>query len=751
MRGFLSGVLLVALVFVVFGRVLTHDFVMWDDDANIYENGYVLRQDRTSLARFWRKPYMSLYIPLTYTAWWLLALPAARVASIRWSARVLNPAFFHGANIVLHAIAAVFVFRILQALLASSERLRGSRAGPGTARAAGAAFWGAALFALHPLQVEAVAWATGLKDVLAGVLGLGALDQMLRAAGPAPASKNTARAWPHIVFGTLLFVLAIMAKPSTVAVPFMAGALLWGLRTEPAGAKRWGRGPLFVLLGWGLLTVPWIVLTRRMQPPALLEHACPVWCRPLVAADAVTFYLYKLLAPFRLGPDYGRQPAAVLGSWRAWLLLTVPVGFAAMFWCKRRAWPLATTAAMLFVAGLLPVLGLVPFRFQHYSTVADRYVYLGLLGPALLTSAVVARNPARLCRVAAAFLLAGLCVLSRRQARVWRDSLTLFEHGIALNPESYELHTNLGNFVAGKGDLDGALAHYRLALQINPANPDPHINIGNVYRTQGNHEQAVSQYFEALAKRPEYPEAHYNLGVAYDALGKQGAAVIHYSQALAIRPDYAQAHNNLGLLLAARNERERARHHYLQALALNPYYTDARNNLALLLAGEGDAAGALRQYSAALRVDPGNLEVHNNLGVLLAGQGRTEEGIFHYSQVIALNPRMPAAHINLANALGRIGRNREAIAHYRAALVIHPYSLEAHYNLGLILAKTGKLATAASHFSQALRVRPDFEPALKGLRTLREMADAANANRKTGPREGEDTHSEASSARESRE
>ncbi|MBN1675282.1 MAG: tetratricopeptide repeat protein [Kiritimatiellae bacterium] len=688
-RGRLAGVILVGLTLAVFWPATGHDFINWDDNLNVYENPRFLPVTWAGVVQFWREAYYSLYIPLTYTAWAvqakLAALPPGTV-----SRTPFNPRVFHTTNLLLHVVNVLLVFSILRTVAglrasrqAPQREAKATRSrfvqqsAPGT-RPFWSAAGGALLFALHPLQVEPVSWVTGLKDVLSGTLMLAAIRLYLgflaRAVRALPDDRGGAggegeRGWVRAVPAfalpaTVAFVMALAAKPTAVATPLIAAVLSGYVLYEAGkGIARRGWVPAAVCVTvWLLLAGLWAGLTVRLQPASASGVRVDLAARPLVAADALAFYVGRLLAPIRLAPDYGRTPASVAGTSRAYLSLLFVCGVGVLLWLGRRRYPFAWLAAGVWVAGLLPVLGLVPFAFQLYSTVADRYMYVAMLGPALavaglLSRARVQRGWGLAARVAAILCLGGLGVAAGRQVRVWRDGPSLFEHALAVNPDSWVLNNNYGLVLAAAGRTDEAIARYRKSLQVYPR--------------------------------------------------------------------YEYAHNNLGLCLADKGQLDKAMAHYRQAVAINPAYADAHNNLGLALAGLGRPAEAVREYREALRIKPTFIDARNNLGVALVAQGRPEDAIREYRAVLRQAPSVVATHVNLGVALADTGRTEEAAASYSAAIRLFPDSFEAHFNLGNLLARQTRYAEAIPHFSAAARVRPDSEPARRNLALARERLSGA--------------------------
>src|SRR5262245_38429701 len=370
--------LLALVTLAVFWQVYGHAFVLWDDGLHVYENPYLQALTFDNIKAIWREPYAELYIPLTYTLWALIAAVARGGSPSPTAGAPFAPEFFHTLNLLVHLLSVLVVWRIVRLLL---ERTVPHTAGrPPWSRVEWAAGGGALLFAIHPVQVEAVAWVTGFKDVFCGFLACVAIWQYLCYAcgegpdGPAPtpsrqveatASGNAARGkvpWSlgHYGLATGVFVLALLAKPAAVVVPVVAWVLdVWGW------PQTWRhRRP--ALLAWLGLAALWGLFTSRVQPPVSGTFIAPLWSRPLIAGDTVVFYLYKLVVPGWLGPDYGRSPKWLLEQWWPWYWLTglVSWGLGVWLWYKRTRVPWLAATAGVFVAGIFPVLGLAPFVYQ---------------------------------------------------------------------------------------------------------------------------------------------------------------------------------------------------------------------------------------------------------------------------------------------------------------------------------------------------------------------------------------------------
>ena len=540
---FYIALLLLVFTLAVFYQVRDHDFIS-DDYMHIVENPYLKPVTLPRVLELWQKPYWGLYIPVTYTVWAAIAR-LAELPGAGQNAAKLDPRPFHSANLVLHLVNLLIVFAILRMLTRNDW----------------AASCGALLFALHPVQVEPVAWVSGLKDVLSGFFSLLALWQYLAYAAATSSSANavTARGEManvkrgvfHFAVATLAFVLALLSKPAAAMVPLAAWLL------DRYVLQRTIRQCTMALISWIVLAVPFAVLTKWSQPDAGIEFLTPIWVRPLVAGDALAFYLYQLAVPLSLGPDYSRRPELVLQHGWIYLVWLLPFGLAVLIWLGRHKRPWLVASGGVFVMGTVPTLGLVPFSFQDISTVADRYLYFSFLGPALLLACFLSEPRRRrdLTLLLCVGLLTLLGIRSASQAGYWSDSITLYHHVLEINPRSWLAHVGLGDSLAEQRKFEQAMAHYLQALRIRPNDASTHNNLGNILARQRKFEEAGTQYLKALRIEPNNAAAHNNLANVLVEQNDLGQAIAHYLQALQIDPEYETARH--GLSLAIEEQRRR--------------------------------------------------------------------------------------------------------------------------------------------------------------------------------------------------
>jgi tetratricopeptide (TPR) repeat protein len=424
------------------------------------------------------------------------------------------------------------------------------------------------------------------------------------------------------------------------------------------------------LAPWIGLALVFAAVALLIRPPTSSALWVGLWQRPFIAADALAFYLYKVLVPLWLTVDYGRSPPAVAQHGWIYFSWLVPVFCGFLLWLWRRRAPQLVTAAAVFAAGLLPALGLLPFGFQSISTVADRYAYVALLGPALAFAWVLSRYKSRLAFAACAIILALLGAKSALQARLWENNLSLFSHALVLNSNSWVSHYNLGLALAQKGGLDDAERHYRAALKIKPDYGRARYALANVLAAQGKFEEAIEQYRNVLSGGARAAEAHYYLGNIFAKLNRLGEAVEQYKNSLKVNPNNALVHGSLGHILFRQRKIEDAAAHYRKALEIDPELADVHYGLANVLASRGEFEEAMSQYQTALRINPSYAGAYYNLGTIFARRGQMEEAIRYFRAALKIRPNFADAHESLGRALVLEGKREEGVQHIEQALRI---------------------------------------------------------------------------------
>jgi len=642
---------------------------IWDDNAHITQPEL---RSWHGLVEVWTQVGATQqYYPLVHSVFW--------IEQKLWGDSVLG---YHLINIFLHGFAAIVLLRILLRLKV-----------PGAWLAAG-------LFALHPVQVESVAWISEIKNTLSGLFFFCSILAYLNF------DQNRSRV---AYFGSLaLFLFGLMCKTAIAPLPAIILAVLW-----------WRRGrlrlrddvvpslPFFGLgIGAGLFTA-WV--ERNFVGAHGTVFQLSILQRCLIAARDFWFYLFKLLWPVKLTFIYPRWQISGAIWWQYLFPLTL-ILLLALIWRlrKKNRGPLA--AVLVFLGLLFPALGFINVYPFIYSFVADHFQYLACVGPLTLfaagmTMALDSIAPGKvLLRPTISFLLLlTLGALSWRQCRDYRDIETLWRTTIARNPDCWMAYSNLGSFLSARGNVDEAIRDFRKALELWPNQSKDHNNLGKALVQKGRIAEAMDHFQTALRVSPEDPDTESNIGAASLQQGDADEAISHLRRAVEKWPRHAQGHINLGN--------------------------------ALLQNREIDAA--IAEYEKTLAVPFDHAESHYSIGTALRQKGDVEEAIVHYRKALELRPDYANAHNNLGNALRQQGRTEEAVHEYEAALKSEPDSILAGNNLAWILATSPNAsvrdgAKAVQLAQRANRLSGGSDPII--LHTLaaayaenRQFSEAVNA------------------------
>ena len=380
---------------------------------------------------------------------------------------------------------------------------------------------------------------------------------------------------------TAAFVLAMLAKPTAIVVPVIAFVL------DVLLIRRDARAAVKTLWPWFVLTIPTIVVAAKVQHAEQAAAVAPaIYLRPLVALDALAFYLWKLVAPMNLAIDYGRTPAAVIESgaiWWTWVVPAALIGGAVWLWRGGRGTALPLAAGLVAIIALGPVLGFMPFDFQAYSTVADHYVYLAMIGVAMVVGWAIDRTGARtMPLVGLAVLTIVLMVLSNRQIRHWHDTQSVFAHNLAVNPTSFAANSNLAADALHRGDVQLAIKLSRKAIELNPRDVVPYHTLADAMRAVGDITAAKAAYGKALECNPHYPPALTNLAALLATQGEFDQALPLFEKSASLQPYDVEPQLNLGKLYIQLDRLSDARRQMEKVLKLDPRNQQARQLLSAL-------------------------------------------------------------------------------------------------------------------------------------------------------------------------
>lgn len=545
------ALLLILAIFAVYSPVWSAGFI-WDDDDHVTRNPTIIGP--LGLKEIWTTS-AARYYPLVLTTFWF--------EHALWG---LNPLGYHLVNVATHALSAVVLWRVLRRLAA-----------PG-------AWLGAAIWALHPVSVETVAWISELKNTQSALFYLLSILFFIKTLAPPGKGPANPGHWPYAL--SLLFAaMAMTSKSSTVVLPIVLCLCAWWVE----GRFKWCTVsktlPVFLMsLGAAALAMGSVELYGDVHNQ-LWSLSWPQ--RLITAGHVFWFYLGKLAWPSPLIFVYPRwhidasQPLA-------YLPLLAAVALLATLWQARASWgrPWFFTLAY-FVAALLPVLGLVNHYFLRYSFVADHLQYLASMGPLALAGAGLSRaasliSPEKkgLQAIAAAALLLVLGSLSWSQAWVYANQKMLWTQTLDENPDAWLAHNNLGLLLLQEGHTDEAIDHFQKTLQINPHFDRAHYNLGNALMQQGKVDQALAEYQQSIAAEPDFPSAHFDAGLCLSLKGRTDEAITEFQKTLALDPNHGKAHYNLGMALLQKGQVDDAILQFQECLRLQPNEPHALQALA---------------------------------------------------------------------------------------------------------------------------------------------------------------------------
>ena len=566
-------------------RPALHGGWLWDDETDITDNA--ITQSPTGLWSIWFEPGSNLdYYPIKASVQWL-----------QWHLWGMDTLGYHLTNVLLHILSALLVWRLL-----SKFGLR-------------LAWLGGLIFAIHPVQVESVAWIAELKNTLSLPLFLLAMCAYLDYEEHGK-SKDY---W--LALG--LFLAAMLCKTTMVMFPVAILLYAWWKRGRIGWHDLKASGPFFVVsLAMGLMTV-WC------QHHHAREESIPslggVFPRLACAGLSLSFYFSKCFLPVELMPVYPQWTVDPPAPWQ-FLPLLVLGGAIYWLWTKRRGCGRHALLGLgFFLIFLAPFLGFNAISYMDLTWVMDHFLYIPMIGLIGLVVAALGQMEVQLpasfrpCGIGLAMAaLALLAFESRNYAKMFVNSETLWTYTLQYNPEAYPAHNNLGLAFLHAGQVSKAMEQFEQAVRIKPSDAEAYNNLGIAYLQSQQVAKALEQYEQAVRIKPDYAEAHYNLGSALFKSGRLSEAINQFEQALRLKPDFAEADYNLGNALQQTGRISEAIKQYELALQINPDYAEAHNNLGGALQQTGRRAEAMEQYEQALRIKPDLVTARDNLARLQA-------------------------------------------------------------------------------------------------------------------------------------
>ena len=680
--------LVAAATLLSFLSSLDNDFVNWDDTVFVTQNSLIRDLSWNNVKEIFSAPVIKSYDPLVPLSF-----------SLDYALWGLNPFGYHATNVLLHLGNTLLVFllvlrltgHLLPALVASL------------------------LFGVHPLHVESVTWVSGRRDVLSILFFLGSLLCYLR--------YQENRRSRFYILSFVAFVLALLAKPMTVTLPFIM--FLCDYLSERAWTTR-----------TMLEKVPFLIMSAVISVVTILTHQSPrgpyalyisaLGDNLLIACWGLVFYLGKTLAPVQLSAFYP-YPAEI--NLHLPTFFSPPILLIALtggVWVSRRYTRKVIFGSLFFLLTLLPVMNIIPFGGV---AAADRFIYLPSIGLFYLAGLAFQRMYAwkvrweKAKRVSLTLFL-GLTVfalgaLTWQRSDVWQDSETLWLSVIELYPEVPHAHNNLGNTYLKRGNLNEAITEYKKVILLKPMDALAHNNLGAAYLRKGNLDAAIAEFKKAITLNPKDALAHNNLGNTYLRKGQLNAATTEYKKAITLNPKDALAHNNLGNAYLRKGNLDAAIAEYQKAILLNATDALPHYNLGIAYESKGKLDEAIAAYNRVIVLNPTDALVHTRLGIAYARQGKLGAAIAEYEKAISLNPTDALAHYNLGIVYEGTGRLTAAIAEYREAVSLKPHRKVFYYKVASALYAGGQPTEAVSILEKVLTLFPEDRTAIEMLREYR--------------------------------
>ena len=698
----LAGI--VALTAAAYLPALANGFVHYDDSIYITDNPLIRSLSPRNIWAILVRPYAEFYHPVT-----LLSLALDRAL---WG---LNPFGYHLTDLILHLLNTVLVFWVSYRLVTVGTRV--AAGSQGLARPS--AMIAAALFSLHPLHVESVAWAAQRKDLLCAFFYLLSFGLYLRHAETEP--RPSSRRWLRASF--VAFLLALLSKSMAMTLPLaMALADIYPLRR----LRSWpGRAMAPDEKAACFEKVPFFGLAAAMLIATLAAQAhggairsaseIPLGLRPWIAVHSYAFYLWKAIVPTGLTIFYPVPLHVGLRDVATWIALAALLAITMAAWRLRKRWPALPAAWVYYLLTLAPVCGFLTFGAQ---SVADRYSYLSLLGLVLVAGVGVARfsqigGQAWRLRVrvlsgaAATVAVMALAHLTRQQIAYWHDGVSLWSHHLRIFPDSSTAYLGRGAAHGEFGAWDNAIADYSKAIELKPDYAEAYVNRGMAYGGTGALDQAVQDFTKAIALKPDFAAAYINRADTLNTLGQYAQAIRDCDKAIELRPGSAEPYVNRGNAYGALGDGDRALAEYSRAIELKPDYANAYANRGVMYSGTGAYDRALRDLTRAIALKPDFADAYGYRADALNALGQFAQAVRDCDKAIELRPSSARPYVTRGNAHRALGDRDRALADYSRAIELNPGLADARNNRGAVYLLAGAYDRAVQDFTKAIELRPN--------------------------------------------
>ncbi|MCP4294603.1 MAG: tetratricopeptide repeat protein [Proteobacteria bacterium] len=697
---------LILLIFFVYAPAINYGIAPWDDESFIFEVPKIQNPSFNHIIDFWKEGFEGMYTPISYTLLSMIAT-LSKLFPSSGSTGNLNPHLFHFINILIHCLNSLLVYLILIIVGRYNQAGEDYPNQNPEEQAQFApefyAFLGTALFAIHPVQVESVVQIFGFSGLLSSLLSLCAIGLYCSQCSD---PETEAGSLQKLIFrskifrekkyylGIFLYLCALLSKPSVVVLPLVIGVLAVLL------LKHRIKRTVLALFPWIILSIPFVLIAKSLQPDDALFFVTPPWARFFIFGDTIAFYLYKLVFPYQLGIIYQHNPEYVLAQVWGYFTWLVPGIIVFLIWFYRNKSRWFAASFFVFVLGFLPVSGMVPFVFQNLSGVADRYLYLSILGPAFLIYRISSQLRNRFFGIFLMTVLLILSVKTIKQSTTWKNPITFLNHSLSVSNHVI-LHRSFGKFFLRSGDFEGAIKHFKRYLK-------PGFKV-----TAADRQESRIQI-----------EIHTRLTYAYQQVGNTRKALEHSQKAVPLLKDYFALNpneisllvkmgnllSNIGTLRADPDYYLKAKKYYLRGLKLNPGLKEINYYLASNNLKSGQFVQAIKQYQQELINNPNHGRTHFELGILLTHIGRVSNGMKHLKQAIELSPE----HQNYARIYQEAlfkkaaSKGQQNKMESKDKIIFDSNSSPSNFQLGKILSKLTLFKLANKYYQRALLIEVDL-------------------------------------------
>ena len=686
----------------VYVNVATHDFTVFDDKIYVYENDYVisgLTMENIKWAFGFTAEKASYWHPLS----WL-----SHMADCHFFG--LDAGKHHLVNVIFHVLTSILLFVVLKMM--TGARWKSS--------------FVALLFALHPLNVDSVAWIAERKNLLSSFFW------MLTTISYVYYSKK-----PYLIryiITLFIFSMGLLAKPMLVTLPCVFMLLdYWPLtRIDNKHTLSPSHCPQVNLSRIIFEKIPFLVISffaigvsmfsLKTINVVVSSDAVPLTLRLTNAVVSYIRYLYKMILPINLAVYYPFPKSIplwqVAGSIVLLLLITVIV-----IKCLKDK-PYIALGWFWFLGTLVPVIGLI--QGGLWPALADRFAYVPLIGIFISITWGLGEVSERLkynklfLIIPGALILITFSLISKKQLTYWEDDFSLFMHTKKVTTENAMTNYILGNILKDRGQIDQAILSYREALRITPNEPEFHVLIGVLLSKKGEKFKAFDHFSKAVLLKPDYFDAQCSLAASFFDKGNTESAIKHYLHALKLEPGSEEAMINLGNAYLASDQTDKAKLYYNKVFPLNIHAEKAYYHLAVVAEKMGDTTDAIKNYRLALNIEPEYLEAHNNLAIIFINKGQIHNGLYHFKEALRINPDYKNAQENLATISNSpvIKKVKSNISKLKTAIGKSPNNYTLIYKLGMMYFQSGEYRKAIIEFQKSLKIKPDFMMALDNMATL---------------------------------